>query len=261
MTSQLFKQNTQLMNINDLKDIHNIETNFLKYHGLFSIISRNFREPVKHNFIHTDFHLSKHRSLIDTRTAKSKLFYIEILKEYVRSPTCIQFWKSVSVSENILYSSMRFIRNATKESKLIAFHHKVIHNYVAHNVNMKKWSKKDSDNCIYCNEKETILHLFANCPETVKVQKQMLKYLNTNCITVRDFIFGNSNKAETLIFLIVKWLLWSTRFHGSILSIHKILSEVKLTITIDKNNLSDQIFNAKWNQYAHILETGSLNNI
>ena len=90
------------MNINDLKDIHNIETNFLKYHGLFSIISRNFREPVKHNFIHTDFHLSKHRSIIDTSTAKSKIFYIEILKEYVRSPTCLQFWKSVSVSENVL---------------------------------------------------------------------------------------------------------------------------------------------------------------
>ena len=50
MTSQLFKQNTQLMNINDLKDIHNIETNVLKYHGLFSIISRNFREPVKTQF-------------------------------------------------------------------------------------------------------------------------------------------------------------------------------------------------------------------
>ena len=89
----------------------------------------------------------------------------------------------------------------------------------------------------------------------------MLKFLNTNCITVRDFIFGNSNKAETLIYLIVKWLLWLTRFHGSILSIHKILSEVKLRITIDKNNLSDQIFNAKWNQYTHILETRHPNNI
>ena len=88
----------------------------------------------------------------------------------------------------------------------------------------------------------------------------MLKFLNTNCITVRDFIFGNSNKAETLIYLIVKWLLWSTIFHGSNLSINKIISEVKVRINIDKNNLSDQIFNAKWNQYTHILETVYLDN-
>ena len=65
----------------------------------------------------------------------------------------------------------------------------------------------------------------------------MLKFLNTNCITVRDFIFGNSNKAETLIYLIVKWLLWSTRFHGSNLSINKIISEVKVRITIEKNKI------------------------
>ena len=85
---------------------------------------------------------------------------------------------------------------------------------------MKKWSMKDSENCRYC-KKETLLHMLANCPETVKIQKQILRVLRTNCITVNDFIFGNNNKAETLIFLVAKWLLWSTRFHGSDLNIYK----------------------------------------
>ena len=116
MISQLLDQNAQPMNMNDLKNIYNIEINFLKYHGLFSIISRNFKDPVKHNFIHTDLHLSKQRSIINIRTAKSRIFYIEFLKDKVQSPTCIQFWKSFSVNENILYSSMRVIRKATKES-------------------------------------------------------------------------------------------------------------------------------------------------
>ena len=44
--SQLLNQNAQPMNMNDLKNIYNIEINFLKYHGLFSIISRNFKDPV-----------------------------------------------------------------------------------------------------------------------------------------------------------------------------------------------------------------------
>ena len=113
---------------------------------------------------------------------------------------------------------------------------------------------KDSENCGYCNEKETILHMFANCPETVKIQKQILRVLRTNCITVNEFIFGNNNKAETLIFLVVKWMLWSSRFHGSDLNIHKIISEVKLRISIDRNKLSNFIYHAKWNKYTHILE-------
>ena len=224
MISQMLKQNNQLMNLNDLRDIYDIQINFLKYHGLFSIIIKHFKEHVKHTFIHTDLHVSKHLSIIDTKNAKSKIFYTEIIKDKVQSPTCIQFWKSFSVSEKTLYSSMRFIRNATKESKLIAFQHKVIHNYVAHNVNMKKWSMKDSENCRYCNEKETLLHMLANCPETVKIQKRILRVLRTNCITVNEFTFGSNDKAETLIFLVAKLLLWSTRFHGSDLNIYKIIS-------------------------------------
>ena len=48
------------------------------------------------------------------------------------------FGIKVSIDESIIYVSMRFIRSATKESKFIAFHHKVVHNCVAHNANMKK---------------------------------------------------------------------------------------------------------------------------
>ena len=77
----------------------------------------------------------------------------------------------------------------------------------------------------------------------------MLKFMNTNCVTVRDFIFGNINEAETLIFLIVKWILWSTRFHGGDAIIYKI-TEVQLRITFDKENILDKLFNAKWNQYS-----------
>ena len=105
-----------------------------------------------------------------------------------------------------------------KKSKLIAFHHKVVHNYVAHNANMKnekKWNMKENENCKYCKEKETILHLYVNWPEPVKLLKQVLRALHKNYIKVIDCTLGNSNKAETLIFLIKKRLIWSYRFHGA----------------------------------------------
>ena len=89
---------------------------------------------------------------------------------------------------------------AKQKSKLIAFFHKAVHNYVAHNANMKKWNMKENENCKYCKQKETILQLYADCPETIKLLNQVLPALRQNCMKVIDFIFGNSNKDETLIF-------------------------------------------------------------
>ena len=91
----------------------------------------------------------------------------------------------------------------------LPLYHKIVHNYVAHNANMKKWNMKENEHCKYCKEKETILHLYANCPEIVKLLKQVLRALRKNCMKVIDFIFGNTNKAETLMFLII------SRFHGT----------------------------------------------
>ena len=142
--SQLLIQNTNLMDLNDIRNHYGIEINFLKYYGLFSIIKRTFKDFKTHTFINTNFHVSKHGTLINTKSTKSKRFYIEYLKDRVQPPTCIPFWKNVSIDESIIYASMRFIRSATKESKLIAFHHKVVHNYAAHNANMKKWNMKET---------------------------------------------------------------------------------------------------------------------
>ena len=59
-------------------------------------------------------------------------------------------------------------KQATKESKLIAFQYKVIHNYVATITNLKIWGLIDNDKCSHCKEIETLMHMIATCTKTKK---------------------------------------------------------------------------------------------
>ena len=54
------------------------------------------------------------------------------------------------------------------------FQFRILHNYLPINTMLYKWKIADSDKCAYCLvEKETLRHLFCECPKSITVFRQV----------------------------------------------------------------------------------------
>ena len=149
---------------------------------------------------------------------------------------------------------MTLIKRATNESKLIAFQYKLLHNIVPNRYNLKKWKIREDSTCKYCQNDETLLHMYAECPETKRIMTEVLNMIRKDRLDVKTFLFGSMSESDTHIFLITKWLIWKSRFYDIKLHINMIKSEIKIRINTDNSFLKEQKFIDKWQNLITLLD-------
>ena len=135
----------------------------------------------------------------------------------------------------------------------MSFQFKILHNIAANRENLFRWSIIDSDKCLVCGAVDTTWHMFCSCPESVAVVRKIFKVLHISYFDAVQFLCGAYDPATNLIFIIIKWHIWKSRFYEEFLNIKSIVSRIQHHIKIDKRLLSETKFTQKWSLYEFLV--------
>jgi len=135
-------------------------SDILRYYGLCSSIPPGWKKVL------TDPINSK-PDVRSTLSYKCKQLYQLFVNKIVQPPSkqdeitrCLQDEEDIKKVYMLPYI-------CSQETKMQYFQYRIIHSFLTTNAYLKKIRIKDSDQCPYCEEKQTIVHLFAEC-HTVK---------------------------------------------------------------------------------------------
>ena len=109
----------------------------------------------------------------------------------------------------------------TNNAKLRSFQFRILHSAIVLNRHLYRWRIKKSPNCSICETKETMIHLFWECPQTVKLWADVKKYCSEYapleiCNINKENIFTNLvNPAAGHVFnficLVVKQQIYAAK--------------------------------------------------
>lgn len=238
-----------------------IETNFVKYYSLLCAV----RKSQLHNIVKVNDNKSIflvktfNNSIINLKKAKSRAFYDEYILLCSKEPTAVIKWiENVNTTEDEFYRSYPAVKRTCGETKLLDFHYKTLHGYLAVGTNLYKWKLRESDKCSHCSDRDTITHCLFSCPTTRAWLNEIYAYLEyhgirTGNMDVRQFMFGTQSKPLNLILTIVKYYIWKVRHHNLKFNLNSIRYEIYKRLIADKNRLTEITFDIKWSQYSEII--------
>ena len=260
------------LSFKDFVDKYNIRTNYLKYFGVLSAVKnailkcpelRNISLCTRPNIcFDSDIFLLDPVRCVNISLAKSKMFYNQFILSKVEKPTAAVMWyEKYNISNEIVLKSMALTRMCTKESLLISFQFKVIHNIINCGANLVKWKLKESSLCKYCENSntdniDTIPHALVDCPKTKEWLLCIFTTLNSNSLrnlTKEEILFGVDDRADNLLCIVIKKYICDIRGNDGNFCIQVLMRNVYMRIIAEKNSLNEKQFNSKWMKYKELV--------
>ena len=198
--------------------------------------------------------------------AKCKDYYKLIIKSKIEPASSHKYWEKAKITNSPVYqNSMTLACMSCKESSLLAFHFKMIHNILPTGENLKKWGIKRSDLCPKCGECETMVHLLFKCQDTKQTLKCIMDIikcqpLNDEMQNLNTFVFGTQNQQINYLFLFIKIYIYEMRKNEKIFDETHFKKEIALRIFADETSLPGHKFIMKWGNLKH-LQDNSYDNI
>ena len=223
------------------------------YNAYYRKMSEYPRRHINMQHIKSTVYKTKNNSFIDISKAKCCNYYWEIIETKTQAPTVLPKWNAAGVTDEQFNQSLVLAKKSCREAKLVSFQFKVIHNIVANRVNLFRWSISNSDKCLECGAVDTTWHMFCSCPESVTAIRKIFKVLHISYFDAVQFLCGDYDPATNLIFLIIKWHIWKSRFYEEFLNIKSILTRIQHHIKLDKRLLSEAKFTQKWSSYEFLV--------
>lgn len=225
------------------------------------------------------------RRVLGTQQSKPNILETDLVFNIISRPKTCQFIYKLFIDvlplnrphelkwENILnvevteedweaYNSLPF--KCTQSTKLQSFQYRITHRVIGVNKNLKAWGLVDSDFCSFCSgEKETILHLFVECPvvkllwEGLKVW--LLPHIDLGTLEAKIVILGDITvNINSLILIIAKYYIYSCKMGNRQLSLEGLKAVIKLEYEVElynsqKNDKIKRAFEQKWGTLVEIL--------
>ena len=153
--NDLLDQNKQIMSNEIFKDTYHVDTTFIEFYGIISVIPRHWKHNTCHNLIYKENKFI-HQSQIDPKSCKH--FYRQFIdKNTVVPVNIINKWSNefdIEETEWGIIFSGSF--SLSKNNKLSCFQYKLIHRVLALNLYLSKCKIKETELFSFRNEaKET----------------------------------------------------------------------------------------------------------
>lgn len=146
-----------------------------------------------------------------------------------------------------------------KDTSLLSLQYKINHGFLVTNRMLLHMDKRDDDLCSFCQtERETIQHLFVECPRTKAFWNDLETWMTrqlklTIHLSALDVLFGKRGPGYTLInmlLLVAKQYIYKTRSMGGNLRIDSVVRIFKNRFKMEKMsakiNLKNDSFVKKW---------------
>ena len=146
-----------------------------------------------------------------------------------------EYWNSkITVPDDIIWEEVHKTNfTCTIETRLRSFYFKIFHNTIALNAFLYKIKRKDSPNCVFCdNQEESITHLFCDCEKVTPIWTYLLniikKHINNFNLTNFKKLFGfSSDRFITYLLLVAKYYIYICKFKGDLPSVDLFKSFIK----------------------------------
>lgn len=191
-------------------------------------------------------HLLQAHSLAETN------YHVSVQMEWGLSywPPTEEYWLSV----------YRSPYQAARETKVQAFHFRLVHRFIPCNHFLKNIRIKRDDKCSFCPAPDTIQHFLYMCPTVNLFWKQVVSWFSRESdiqlkVSLRSFLFIVPNatpKAKIIILLFTKFFIYRQKlFHFASLGLAHFLRGLSQWLQVEKYITSQQIKSflfARWQQ-------------
>lgn len=152
---------------------------------------------------------------------------------------------------------------AARDTKLQAFHFRLVHRFVPCNRFLKNIRIKRDDTCSFCPRVDTLEHFLFECPVFQVFWKRVVAWFDSETdlqlnLSLRAFLFGvpdaaPQSKVINFVLLFIKFFTYRQKlFHQGSLTLIQLLQELKLRLSVEKylNTLENKP--TKFNKWIRI---------
>ena len=159
--NDLLNENHNFLSFDDLNEKFNLTTPFTAYYGVIKAIQAKRKIITNISSCNADAAATSSpiQTILTTRAA-----YSFFLNKIAVPPTSENRIFNCGFTKDNIHKVYSLPFTVTKQTKLIAFQYKIIHNVPPNQINLLHARKADNDTCPLCNcEKQTTTHMLFSC--------------------------------------------------------------------------------------------------
>lgn len=180
----------------------------------------------------------------------SKVLYYALIKSMKPSVTSQRRWNEIfpidpDNAEEFWANVYQSPYKAARDTKLHAFHFRVVHRFIPCNSFLKNIRIKRDDQCSYCPAADSIQHFLFTCPVVQTFWKQVVSWFSKETriqlnVSLRSFLFGipmevPQAKVINFILLFTKFFIYRQKlFHQASMEITHFLKELRQRLRIEE---------------------------
>jgi hypothetical protein len=179
-----------LMPYREFQRKYQINTNFLEYGGLKRAIPGRWKQLLKQGNADEELQVQTKSLWGKCTTGKlsAKTLYTELIKKKALPPLRkMEDWITelgLEMEPEELFKKMEDSRKCTLYTKLQSFNFSFFVRNLSYGARLFHMGKEDSDMCKTCNQRESIRHLYWDCPETARIWEHLYNMID-RCLGVQ----------------------------------------------------------------------------
>ena len=240
----LLDHNLDFITYEEFKTRYQINTNFLTYYGVINAISNEYKKSIKQTNAQQEQPSQQGQSLKALTTKAIRKIFVNHIFEV---PTATQRLIDNGLPPDRINDYFNLAFSSTKETKLIMFQYKILHNIVFTKEKLFRAKIANSDLCYLCLEtKQDLKHMLVTCQFVSEFWEAFLYWyksrvsvgLELSTINILYGIIGNNhlNKLTNHLLLLAKYYIYCCS-----ITEEPLLLSVYLTIVVNKAEIEKQI--------------------
>lgn len=189
-------------------------------------------------------------TIVSVTGKSSKTLYYSLIKRFNPTVTSQTRWNEMfprhtEDQEEYWATIYKTPYKAARDTKLQAFHYRIVHRFIPCNKFLCNIKIKRNDVCSFCPEADTIEHFLFYCPLVVHFWKGIITWFDREAdihlvVSLRAFLFGIPDSAPhskivNFILLFGKFFIYRQKlFHHGSLDLVQFLRELKVRLNIEK---------------------------
>ena len=259
----MMTENNQFLSLPELEQKFNFKIPFTLYYGLVAAIPKEWKSSLRDALSRDNGSVEEATCSIKPLTTRTT--YSAFLSKMATSPTCEnKIFKYGYTKENI-QNVYLLPFTTTKDTKLITFQYKVIHNILPNRVSLFRAGIVNDDICPLCNaEKQTNNHMLYSCPETTTFLDQFIdwwyqKFKQNLILNESIILYGWHQKSlnERVLnyaLLLAKYHIFCSSVRDNKLDFDSFLSRLRTKLNILREvSLENKNLNNFQSTWAHLL--------
>ena len=242
--SDMYADNGRMMNLEEFKELFDVNINFLEYYSLSKVVNEHFKklqiEKETHN--RASNKQAVMNLLCNLGNKSSKVIYKMLLSPDTQTKA-MNKW-NVIIGENLEWGRIFYdLRKITQDTKLLWFQMKILHRILSTNKYLKMIGIRYDDKCSFCKTStEDINHLFWNCDIVQEFRLDFLGWVKTKCTHLDHFqlnlqfvIFGYGiDRCFDFLLLLAKYFIYKCKIQNIGLDMEHFKRDVNMRLNVEQ---------------------------